>query len=173
MQEAEGMMANTDEPLRAIREKVEAGKRLSFEDGLALEASNDLFALGLDGRPGARAIQRQFHVLQREYAHQPDQRVRLHLRLLRVPGRPGRRPGLRDGPRPDRRARPAGQRPRGHRAAHRRRAAPQAAFWLLRRRRPLGQGSRPRDSRQGLHGRRDRVVLQDLAEVRRRRCSKS
>jgi aminodeoxyfutalosine synthase len=32
--------------LQAIREKVEGGKRLSFEDGLALEASNDLFALG-------------------------------------------------------------------------------------------------------------------------------
>ena len=32
--------------LDAIREKVEAGKRLSFDDGLALEASNDLFALG-------------------------------------------------------------------------------------------------------------------------------
>ena len=32
--------------LDAIREKVEAGQRLSFEDGLALEASNDLFALG-------------------------------------------------------------------------------------------------------------------------------
>src|SRR5262249_8638762 len=30
----------------AIREKVESGQRLSFEDGLALEASNDLFALG-------------------------------------------------------------------------------------------------------------------------------
>ena len=32
--------------LVAIREKVEAGQRLSFDDGLALEASNDLFALG-------------------------------------------------------------------------------------------------------------------------------
>jgi aminodeoxyfutalosine synthase len=32
--------------LEAIREKVEAGQRLSFEDGLALEESNDLFALG-------------------------------------------------------------------------------------------------------------------------------
>ena len=32
--------------LASIREKVEAGHRLSFEDGLALEASNDLFALG-------------------------------------------------------------------------------------------------------------------------------
>jgi aminodeoxyfutalosine synthase len=32
--------------LQAIREKVEAGQRLSFDDGLALEESNDLFALG-------------------------------------------------------------------------------------------------------------------------------
>ncbi|WP_165221036.1 aminofutalosine synthase MqnE [Aquisphaera insulae] len=32
--------------LGAIREKVEAGQRLSPEDGLALEASNDLFELG-------------------------------------------------------------------------------------------------------------------------------
>jgi aminodeoxyfutalosine synthase len=32
--------------LQAIREKVESAQRLSFEDGLALEESNDLFALG-------------------------------------------------------------------------------------------------------------------------------
>ncbi len=32
--------------LNGIREKVEAGKRLSVDDGMALEASNDLFALG-------------------------------------------------------------------------------------------------------------------------------
>jgi aminodeoxyfutalosine synthase len=32
--------------LQAIREKVESGARLTFEDGLALEESNDLFALG-------------------------------------------------------------------------------------------------------------------------------
>ena len=32
--------------MREIREKVEAGQRLSFEDGLALEETNDLFALG-------------------------------------------------------------------------------------------------------------------------------
>ncbi len=33
--------------LAAIREKVEAGVRLSFEDGMVLEASNDLFAIGM------------------------------------------------------------------------------------------------------------------------------
>src|SRR3954463_7372583 len=32
--------------LQEIREKVETGRRLSFEGGLALEGSNDLFAIG-------------------------------------------------------------------------------------------------------------------------------
>ena len=32
--------------LRAIEEKVEEGRRLSFEDGLALEESNDILAIG-------------------------------------------------------------------------------------------------------------------------------
>lgn len=32
--------------LQTIREKVEAGQRLSFEDGVALDESNDLFAIG-------------------------------------------------------------------------------------------------------------------------------
>jgi aminodeoxyfutalosine synthase len=39
-------MSHPDESLRSIRERVEAGQRLSFDDGLVLEASNDLFALG-------------------------------------------------------------------------------------------------------------------------------
>lgn len=37
-----GVVADLD----AIREKVQAGQRLSFEDGLALEASDDLLAIG-------------------------------------------------------------------------------------------------------------------------------
>ncbi len=39
-------MATGTSRLAAIREKVEAGVRLSFEDGLSLEASHDLFAIG-------------------------------------------------------------------------------------------------------------------------------
>ncbi len=39
-------MATGTSRLAAIREKVEVGVRLSFDDGLALEASHDLFALG-------------------------------------------------------------------------------------------------------------------------------
>ncbi len=40
------MQTSEASALEAIREKVEAGQRLSVEDGLALEASNDLFTLG-------------------------------------------------------------------------------------------------------------------------------
>jgi aminodeoxyfutalosine synthase len=36
----------TDPRLAEIRDKIEAGKRLTFEDGLALEATSDLFTLG-------------------------------------------------------------------------------------------------------------------------------
>ncbi|MFO0888382.1 MAG: aminofutalosine synthase MqnE [Isosphaeraceae bacterium] len=39
-------MSDGTENLERIREKVEAAQRLTFEDGLALEASNDLFTLG-------------------------------------------------------------------------------------------------------------------------------
>jgi len=39
-------MNDESNALRAIAEKVDAGERLTFEDGLALEASTDLFALG-------------------------------------------------------------------------------------------------------------------------------
>ena len=39
-------MADDVARLKVIREKVEAGERLSFEDGLALEESRDLFELG-------------------------------------------------------------------------------------------------------------------------------
>ena len=39
-------MSNPADRLRAIRDKIDSGQRLSFDDGMALEASNDLFALG-------------------------------------------------------------------------------------------------------------------------------
>ncbi len=40
------MTADTSEHLKTVRKKVEAGDRLTLEDGLALEASTDLFTLG-------------------------------------------------------------------------------------------------------------------------------
>ena len=53
------------------------------------------------------------------------------------------------------------QRAGGDRAAHRRRTAPQAEARLLHRRRSLDQGDRARDPREGVYGRRDRVLRQD------------
>lgn len=41
-----GVDMAVDADLRAIREKVEAGERLSFEDGLTLEASRDVLEIG-------------------------------------------------------------------------------------------------------------------------------
>ena len=40
------MTSNGDATLAAIREKVEAGQRLSFDDGLFLDEHADLFTLG-------------------------------------------------------------------------------------------------------------------------------
>jgi aminodeoxyfutalosine synthase len=40
------MAVDEQATLASIRDKVESGRRLSFEDGLALEATNDLFFLG-------------------------------------------------------------------------------------------------------------------------------
>src|ERR1700674_3102985 len=40
------IQANLQNGLARIREKVETGERLSFEDGLVLEQDADLFALG-------------------------------------------------------------------------------------------------------------------------------
>ena len=82
------MSLSTGSRLGAIREKVEAGARLSFEDGLALEASNDLFAIGSMANLVRERLQRQLRLLQRQHPHQPDQRLRLQVRLLRLPRRP-------------------------------------------------------------------------------------
>ena len=66
------------------------GKRLSFDDGLPLEASTDLLALGRDGQPRPRELlQRELRAWQRQYLHQPDECLRLGARLLRLPRRPG------------------------------------------------------------------------------------
>ena len=40
------MFMDTDRRLAEIREKVYAGTRLSFDDGMALESTADLFTLG-------------------------------------------------------------------------------------------------------------------------------
>ena len=166
-------MSSGPDRLSAIREKVEAGQRLSFEDGLALEASNDLFALGSMANLVRERYNGNFAYYNVNTHINPTNVCVYTCDFCAFRADLGEDSGLRDGPRPDRRAGTAGQCSRGDRAAHRRRPAPQAAVRLLRRRRPLDQGDRARDPHQGVHGRRDRVVLQDRREVGRSRCSRS
>ena len=165
-------MSTETSRLGAIREKVEAGQRLSFEDGLALEESNDLFALGRAGQPGPRAEERQLRLLQRQHAPQPDERLRLHAATSAPSAPTSTRPEgyvMTDEQILERGR--AGARARRDRAAHRRRAAPPAAVRVVRRRRPLDPRGLPRAAPQGVHRRRDRVLRQDRPAVDRARSS--
>ena len=90
------MQLNPNARLSVIREKVEAGQRLSFDDGLFLPKTADLFTLGELANIGARTQERQCRLLQRQHAPQSDQRLRLSLHLLRLSGRPEEPQGLRD-----------------------------------------------------------------------------
>ena len=155
------MMASDGNALAAIREKVEAGVRLSFEDGLALEASNDLFAIG----SMANLVRERYNGNFGYY------NVNTHINPTNVcvykcdfcafrADLDDKRAYVMD-KHPDPRAGEVGPRARGDRAAHRRRPAPQAAVRLLRRPDPLDQGRLSRDPHQGVYRRRDRVLRQD------------
>ena len=146
-------------------------QRLSFEDGLALEASNDLFALGSMANLVRERYNGNFGYYNVNTHINPTNVCVYTCDFCAFRADLDDDRGLRDGPRPDRRAGPAGARPRGDRAAHRRRAAPQAAVRVLRRRRPLDQGGRPRDPHQGVHGGRDRVLRARSPGCRSRRSS--
>ena len=71
--------------LEPIREKVEAGERLDFEDGLALLETDDLLGLGelADRRtPAARRYGRG--LLRPEPLLEPDERLPREVQVLRV-----------------------------------------------------------------------------------------
>ena len=87
-----------DTALAAIRDKVLAGQRLSFEDGVALYQSHDLLGHRPPRQPRARAAPRRRRLLRLEHAHQPHERLRRHLRLLRLRRQEGRAARLHDGP---------------------------------------------------------------------------
>ena len=120
-------MATDASRLGAIREKVEAGQRLTFEDGLALEASTDLFALG----EMANLVRERYNGNFGYY------NVNTHINPTNVCVYKCDFCAFRadlDDPRAytmgedaDQGAGPPGPRPRRDRAAHRRRPAPQAA----------------------------------------------
>ena len=65
-----------DTALEPVREKVLAGQRLSFEDGVALYRDERSARPRAAGQPRARAAPRRRGVLRLEHPHQPHQRVR-------------------------------------------------------------------------------------------------
>ena len=168
-------MLRTSSPiLKPIRDKVEAGERLSLDDGLVLERPDvplpevgELANLVRERKNGNCGL------LQHQHAPQPDERLRLSLRVLRVPLRPARPEGLRDERRADPRPRGRGGRQRLHRDAHRRRPAPPDEVRLVRQRHPHPARGLSRAAPQGLDARRDRLVLPAGEEDRPRDAAKT
>ena len=147
-----------DDPrLVAIREKVEAGERLSFDDGVALYRTPDILARGLPGQPGARADARQHDVLQRQPPHQPHRRLRGQLPPVRLRQAGARSQGLhhvaRRGLAPRRRRLERGR----HRVPHRRRAASRTDARLVLRDAARPEAALPAGAPEGLHHGGDRL----------------
>ena len=118
---------NASGRLSDIREKVDAGQRLSFDDGVFLEEHADLFTLGELANIVRERKNGNFAYYNVNDPPQSDQRLRLPLHLLRVPGRPEELQRLRHVRRADRGAGRRGRPTRGDGTAHRRRLAPPVA----------------------------------------------
>ena len=73
-----------DPRLQPIREKVEAGERLDFEDGLALYRSPDLLGVGWMANRVRERLHGNDDLFQRQPPHQSDRRVRRQLQAVRV-----------------------------------------------------------------------------------------
>ena len=112
-------------------EKVEAGERLSFEDGVALYRTTDILARRLPGQPGARAPARQRHVFQRQPPHQPHRRLRGQLPPVRFRQARARSQGLHHVARRGVAARRRRLERGGHRVPHRGRPASRADARLV------------------------------------------
>jgi Thiamine biosynthesis enzyme ThiH and related uncharacterized enzymes len=75
---------DTLDTLAPIREKVLAGERLDFDDGVALMETDDLLALGdlADRAPAAR--RRRRGLLRPEHQPVPDERLPREVQVLRL-----------------------------------------------------------------------------------------
>ncbi|CAG6398626.1 putative Uncharacterized 50.6 kDa protein in the 5\\'region of gyrA and gyrB [Actinacidiphila cocklensis] len=118
--------------------------------------------------PRAHPEERRRRPLQRQPAPEHDQRVHRLVRLLLLPAQAGREGRVHDA---HRGGRPAGQGDGGrqpHRAAHRQRAAPDAAVALLPALAQGAQGSAAAGVAEGLHRHRDPPLRDHLGPVRLR-----
>ena len=145
--------------LPEIRAKIEAGERLTLDDGMLLFSPDvHLNEVGEAGQPGARAEERQLRLLQHQHAPEPDERVRLSLHVLRVSLRSARPEGLPDERRADPRARAGSGRRRLHRNAHRRRPAPPDEIRMVSQPGPALARRISATASEGLDGGRDQLV---------------
>ena len=145
-------MSTAADRLNGIRHKVEAGQRLSFEDGLALEASNDLFALGSMANLVRERYNGNFTYFNVNTHINPTNVCVYTCDFCAFRADLGEdRAYVMDRDQIVERARQASA--GCDRAAHCRRPAPQTAVCVLHRRRALDPGDGPRDTHQSLHGR--------------------
>ena len=152
------MQVVIDDPrLVPIRDKVEAGERLSFDDGVALYRTTDILALGLPGQPGARAPARQHHLLQRQPPHQPHRRLRGQLPAVRLRQARARSQGLHHVARRGVASRRRRLERSGHRVPHRRRPASGADARLVLRDAARPEAALPAGAPEGLHHGGDRL----------------
>ena len=78
---------NIDPQLQEIADKVEAGVRLDFDDGMLLSTHPDVLTVGQIANGLSRAAARQRHLLQPQSAPQCHERLRG--KLLRSAPSPG------------------------------------------------------------------------------------
>ncbi len=147
-----------DPRLVPIREKVEAGERLSFDDGVALYRTTDILAARLPGQPGARAPARRHHVFQRQPPHQPHRRVRGQLPAVRLRQARARSQGLHHVARRGVASRRRRLERSRHRIPHRGRAASGADAGLVLRDAARPQAALPAGASEGLHHGGDRAT---------------
>ena len=131
--------------------KVEAGERLSFDDGLALYRTARHSGARLHGQPGARAAARQRHLLQREPPHQPHRRLRGQLPPVRIRQARARSQGLHHVARRGVAARRRGLERGGHRVPHRGRPASGADPRLVLRNAARPEAAFPAGPPEGAH----------------------
>ena len=119
--------------LEPIREKIEAGERLDFEDGVAILESDDLLALGeLADLARRRARRNGRGLLRPEPLREPDERLPREVQVLRVRGDAEAGARVHDHRRGARRGRaPPARGDRVHRDPHGQRREPARRLRLL------------------------------------------
>ena len=146
-----------DARLKPILEKVQAGERLSYDDGLALYRTFDLLAVGYMANLVRERMHGNRDLLQRQPPHQSHRRVRGELQAVRLRQACARSQGVhhvaRRGVAPRRRRLERSH----HGVPHRRRAAPRTDPRLVLRDAARTQAALSAGPSEGVHHGRDRL----------------